>query len=65
MEMKAFWDCTKRNPVLDVRLLFGKMSEIQCTILDLLFWINNAVEAMELLELPRTTTLLGMKDKKI
>ena len=28
-------------------------------------WINDAGEAMKLLEPPRATTLLGMKDKKI
>ena len=65
MEMKAFLGLYQRSPILDVRLLFGKMSEIQCTIVDLLFWINNAAEAMDLLKLPRTTTLLGMKDTKI
>ena len=27
-------------------------------------WINDAGEAMKLLEPPRATTLLGMKDKK-
>ena len=65
MEMKAFLGLYQRSPILDGRLLFGKMREIQCTIVDLLFWINNAAEAMDLLKLPRTTTLLGMMDKKI